>query len=287
MLLTKTKNEKLKTNYHSHTNFCDGKNTAEEMALSAIEKHFDVLGLSSHSTYPCVSGDYVSMSDFDGYVNEVRRVAELFKDKIEILCGFEADYISDVCEPDRNVYKKFSPDYLIGSVHYIATEKGYMAVDDTAEKVQSDIAEFFGGDARKAVCVYFDTEREMIRHGGFDILGHCDLVRKRNGVLKLFDENDSWYRSEIRALADEIAHAGIIAEINTGAIYRRAMNDVYPSAELLSLLRERSVPVMINSDAHDCASLDYALDRAETAAIRSGYTETAVITHSKITMQKL
>ena len=36
----------IKTNYHTHTSFCDGKSTAEQMILSAIDKKFDILGFS-------------------------------------------------------------------------------------------------------------------------------------------------------------------------------------------------------------------------------------------------
>ena len=42
----------IKTNYHTHTTYCDGVNTAEEMIQSAIEKRFSILGFSSHSIYP-------------------------------------------------------------------------------------------------------------------------------------------------------------------------------------------------------------------------------------------
>ena len=39
-------------NLHTHSIFCDGKNTLEELIQSAIKKGFSVLGFSSHSIYP-------------------------------------------------------------------------------------------------------------------------------------------------------------------------------------------------------------------------------------------
>ena len=36
----------MKINLHSHTTFCDGKNSAEEMVVSAIDHGFDVFGFS-------------------------------------------------------------------------------------------------------------------------------------------------------------------------------------------------------------------------------------------------
>ena len=39
-------------NYHTHTTFCDGQNTAEEVVLSAIDKGFSSIGFSGHGTTP-------------------------------------------------------------------------------------------------------------------------------------------------------------------------------------------------------------------------------------------
>ena len=38
-----------KRNYHTHTDFCDGQNTPEEMAEAAAKKGFTALGFSGHS----------------------------------------------------------------------------------------------------------------------------------------------------------------------------------------------------------------------------------------------
>lgn len=268
----------IKTNYHMHTNFCDGTQSAEEMVLAAIEKGFSIIGFSSHSMYPFASTWHIAPREHKAYVAEIRRFAKIYADKIEILCGFEADFFPRVTVPDSKNYEEFSPDFLLGSVHYISTEKGSFGVDDTVENVKRGVQEIFGGDARAAVCEYFSLERQMLREGNFAILGHCDLFRKRNGVLKLFNENETWYREEIKATAKEIARAGVIAEINTGAIARGAMDDVYPSSEMLSLLHENGVPITINSDAHRGEDLDCAFDRARAAAKKAGYSEVMYLT---------
>ena len=81
---------------------------------------------------------------------------------------------------------------------------------------------------------------------------------------------------------------GVIAEINTGAIARGTMDDVYPSAEFLSLLKERGVPVTISSDSHAPESLDTAFDRAIEAARKAGYTELAYLeSKDSIKFQKI
>ena len=113
----------------------------------------------------------------------------------------------------------------------------------------------------------------MLAKGNFDIIAHPDLVRIRNGALNFFSEEDSWYKEEIKATAKAIAKAGVIAEINTGAIARGNMDDTYPSQQFLELMYDNGVPVCINSDAHTTNGLDAAFDRAVEKARRAGYKE--------------
>ena len=51
----------MKTNYHMHTVWCDGRNTVEEMIRAAIDRGFDEIGFSSHARLPdVVEGERVS-----------------------------------------------------------------------------------------------------------------------------------------------------------------------------------------------------------------------------------
>ncbi|MBO4759238.1 MAG: histidinol-phosphatase [Spirochaetaceae bacterium] len=278
-------------NLHTHTKFCDGKNTAEEMVLAAIEKGFDVLGFSAHSLHPLDPMFYSAVdeiwsmhkADFGSYVNEINRLKEKYSSKIKILLGFEADYFKaekiGLAMPCKKAYEEFKPDFLIGSVHFINKPDGFYTVDHTAENVEQNLIKLYTNpktgkiDGKTAVCDYFQAEREMLAGGDFDIWGHPDLIRKRNGVLKFFDESESWYKEQLVETAKAAAKAGVIAEINTGAIFRKAMDDVYPSAAFLEILHEHKVPVCINSDAHSPDALDCAYDRARAAAKKAGYKE--------------
>lgn len=279
----------LKTNYHCHTTFCDGSNTVEEMVCAAVEKNFDILGISSHSAYPFAEKCHISPHEHKKYIQTVKNATEKYKDKITVLCGFEADYIKGISKPSLTEdYAELKPDYLIGSVHYVVINDKIFAVDDSAENLAVSIRDSCGGKAEIAVKEYFALEREMLSKGGFTILGHADLIRKNNGKLCMFNEKDEWYRNEIKTLADCIKRAGVIAEINTGAISRGTMDDIYPSEELLHLLHERNIPITVNSDAHSCSALDCAFERAFFKAKKAGYSELAYLdSGSNIKFQKL
>lgn len=279
----------LKTNYHTHTEYCDGKGSVEEITETAIEKGFDFLGFSSHSAWPFASDWHIAPREIKKYISDVKKTAEKYRDKIKILCGFEADYIPKITKPSlKNDYSSFNPDFLIGSVHYLVTENGNFTVDDKTENVKAGIDICFNGDGKKCVQEYFKAQREMLSAGDFTIWGHPDLVRKRNGILRFFDEKSDWYINELRETAKIAAKNGAIAEINTGAISRGAMDDVYPSSDFLSILHEHGVPITLSSDSHQKEHLDFAFERALDAGIRAGYTEIAYIDEErKIRFQKI
>lgn len=280
-------NSKLKTNYHTHTSFCDGKSTAEEMVKAAIQKKFDILGFSSHSMYPFGETWHIAPRDHAPYVKEIARLKKAYKNKIEILTGFEADFIPSLCMPSHERFEEFNPDYLIGSVHFIRNEKGFVTVDEAASGVKAGIDKLFNGNGKKFTQEYFYLEREMLKHGDFEILGHCDLIRLRNQEIHFFNEEESWYKSELNALVKAIKKSGVIVELNTGAIARKLMDDIYPSSPLLELLHDANVPITINSDAHKTTTLDAAFDIAQKKAREAGYTECALIKKGRIEMQPL
>lgn len=269
----------LKVNFHTHSTFCDGKNTPEENVISAIKKGFKILGFSSHSTWPFPFGDSIKKDEFEKYIQEINSLKQKYADQIEIFCGFEADYIPPFCKPDFDAYKKFSPDFLIGSVHYLyngenSPEKT-MPVDWSAEKLFEGIKNIYAGDTKKMICRYFESERKMLSECNFSIIGHADLVRKFNQKNPFFNENESWYKNELKETAKSISRAGVICEINTGAISRGFLTLPYPSEYFFTLLHEQNVPIMLSSDSHAAETLDCAFEQAVALAKKIGYTELA------------
>ena len=72
-------------NFHTHTQFCDGKSTAEEMVLSALNKGFSVLGFSGHG-YTHFDHTYC-MKDTEAYKQEILRLRKKYEKDIEIYLG--------------------------------------------------------------------------------------------------------------------------------------------------------------------------------------------------------
>ena len=256
----------MKTNYHTHTNWCDGRDSMERMALAAVEKGFSELGFSSHAMLPGSFLDWaLTPEKAPRYAAEVRSLAAKLATRIRILCGVEADYLPGEAEPSRSSYAAIAPDYIIGSVHFVRAPDGAVAcVDASPLELADGIAAHFGGSAQAFVQAYFAAVRESLGFD-FDVVAHPDLVRKFNAKHPYFDERADWYREELERTADAVAASGKAVEVNTGAISRGWLDDAYPSAEFRAILRSRGVRFVLSSDAHSAAALDCAFDRFAAA----------------------
>lgn len=243
------------TNFHTHTTFCDGKNTAEEMVVAAIEKGFTALGFSSHSDM---------IVDFAAYTDEIARLKAKYADKIRIFCGLELELAKP--RPDYLPTDSHYPlSYLIGSHHFISAPDGaFFAIDNTAEELLCGIRDHFGNSPEAFVRAYYAALRSTLGMK-FDIVGHPDLIRKFNRRIPWLDESAAWYREELALTAEAIAASAKLVEVNTGAISRGWLDDAYPSAEFRELLRERGVRFILSSDAHSTEGLDCAFDRYASA----------------------
>lgn len=266
--------------YHVHTTWCDGHDSPEAMVRAAIEQKMTDIGFSAHAMWPFASEWHLSPASYGDYAAEIRSLKEKYVAEIRISRGFEADYLEGASAPDRATYSPFSPDYLIGSVHYVPAPSVFgkkskkvepWCVDAPAAEVARGLERAFGGDAKKAVSAYWGRVREMIGGADFDIIGHIDIPRKRNGELRFFSETESWYRREIKNTVKAAARSGKIMEINTGAIARGIRDMIYPSLEFLNLAFEAGVPITINSDSHATDSLLCAYDQARRLALDAGY----------------
>ena len=253
----------IKANYHTHSTWCDGKDSPRKVIQAAIAKGFETIGFSSHAMLPQDDVDWVLTSGkAPRYANEIRTLAAEYKDRIRVLCGVEADYVPGGAQPSQTAYGVIVPDYIIGSIHFIkATDGAVFAIDDKPDVLADGIRNHFGGSSQMFVETYYATLRDMVANFDFDIVGHPDLVRKFNVKHPYFDERSDWYRAELVKTADAIAASGKLVEVNTGAIARGWLNDAYPSLAFRDLLRARGVKFVLSSDAHTADGIDCAFDR--------------------------
>jgi len=271
------KPQPLFSSMHTHTLFCDGKDDIETMCRAAYEKKLYAIGFSAHAPIFKQTGLdsdwHLKEERLDEYVSQVLAAKSRWQGKLEVFLGLELDYIKGLrCAQDSDI-KALNLDYIIGSVHYIFPENGAQpfTVDGPPEEFEKGLKEGFNGDAHALMQSYYDAVAEMITIGGFEILGHADIIKKNCQDKNYWTtESESSRQSEIaRAAAD----ADITVEVNTGGLNRKKINDVYPSLSFLQLLHECKVPVMITADAHCAAHVDGYYDTALQTLICAGFKE--------------
>jgi histidinol-phosphatase (PHP family) len=250
------------TNLHTHTAYCDGKYSAEDMILAAINSKFQSIGISTHGPTSFVSDWNIQAGRVENYMEEIANLKEKYKNQIDVFLGMELDYIPGIGfdEMSRSLIERL--DYYIGSVHYLGYFKnGIMwTVDYNLEELTQGINESFGGNARLAVESYYDVISEMAISYQPPIIGHLDLFKKNNKNNVLFDEKEEWYVKAVEKCLKAIKNTSCSIEINTGGIARGYTKEQYPSTFILKMIKDMGIPVVINSDAHTVEGIDCKFD---------------------------
>lgn len=239
-------------NYHTHTTYCDGKNTAQEMVQKAIELGLCELGFSGHSyTYfdlePCMSPEGTEL-----YKKEINGLKQKYKGKIKILLGIEYDYYSD--EPTDDY------DYVLGSVHYIFKNGEYLCVDYSRQTQIDTVNKYYNGDFYSYIEDYYKTVADIYNKTKCDIVGHFDLITKYNVDGSLFDVNHPRYIAAWKAAADAIIKTPAVVEINTGGIARGHIKTPYPSKQIIDYFKANDKRMIFSSDCHNKEFLLYGYD---------------------------
>ena len=145
------------SNYHTHSLYCDGRDSLEDLVQEAIRLGCPELGFSGHSHVP-FEDCCMSREGTESYIREVRELKERYQGQIRILLGIEQDYYGDL---PTNPY-----DYVIGSVHYIDCSEeggGIQVIDESRETWLHIVDSCFGGDVYAMIERYFETEACVVK----------------------------------------------------------------------------------------------------------------------------
>lgn len=281
-------------NYHSHTQFCDGHASMEEMAAAAFDAGMQIWGFSPHSPICVESPCNMSTEDFPAYYAEATRLKEMYEGKMQILTGMEIDFLSKDFGPHIDFFQKLPLNYSIGSVHFVPTQDGIpVDCDGSFGRFSKNLSTCFRNDLRYVVEKFFEQELILIELGGFDILGHFDKIAANASLASPGIEEEGWYR----ALVDDvIRHAhwkGYHIEINTKSFADK--NRFFPAEWIwpsmlttlsekgespLTIKEENTIPtsegvpflnnskILINSDAHYPDKVDASRDEAFTRLLQ-------------------
>jgi histidinol-phosphatase (PHP family) len=274
----------VRANYHTHCDFCDGRVTAAEMAAAAAAKGYRVLGFSSHSPLPFPNEGNMEASRLGEYCAEIRRLGREWKDRgLEVLLGLEIEWVEGLSSPRDRLFREAGLDYSIGSLHFVDLPgPGRFAVDLGLEEFGRSASAFAGDDFGRSVYRdYYERLGALVEGGGFDILGHFDLVKKNNGEGRWFDESSRGYLGAALGAASLLRGKDIVVEINVGGMSRGKVKTPYPSLPILRELRALRVRITFSADAHAPEHLGVNLDSARELARAAGYDSIAVLSEGR------
>lgn len=261
-----------KQNLHTHTTYCDGVDSPQEMVEAAIKKGFDSIGFSGHS-YMCYNPEQsMSIEGTEKYKNEICKLKEEYKGKIKIFCGLEFDMYSKV---DLTGY-----DYLIGAVHYFSVGDEVIGFDRSQEAVKDIINKYFNGNGMNYARAYYDTLARLPEYGKFDIIGHFDLITKHRDNIQFFDEDSDEYKRLVIQAAEKLVGKIPYFEVNTGAIARGYRKTPYPALFIIKELKRLGFKAVISSDCHNKNMLDCSFDVAADLLKEAGYKERYILTET-------
>lgn len=245
----------IRIDLHNHTTRCNhAEGTVDEYVQRAIELGIDIYGFSEHAPMDFDPKYRLAIEEIQAYTSDILRAKETYKNDIQILLGYEVDWLQGHMRED---ILAADVDYLIGSVHFI-------------DKWSFDNPEFIGGwkdkDIDEIWKAYFEATEAMAKSGKFDIVGHLDLIK----VFKFMPKQD------VRVLAKNVLQAikksNMVMEVNTAGL-RKPVEEIYPSRALLEEAYALDIPITFSSDAHAIEHIGAGYDSATALAKDVGYTQ--------------
>lgn len=234
------------TNFHTHTKYCDGKNSPREIIELAIELGYRAIGFSAHAYTPY--DDRYCLKDFTAYKSEINALKREFQGKIEIYLGLEEDSYAKVNRDEL--------DYIIGSSHYFKVNDKYYPIDSSKECFLKCL-ELFNGNAIKMAETYYESFVEYILERKPDIIGHFDLITKYDEIMPSIFLEDKNYLELSNNYVKRALKSNSIFEVNVGAIIRNYRTKPYPYENLLYTIYKEGGKIILSLDCHSVDALKF------------------------------
>lgn len=218
-------------NYHTHTTRCKhARGSERDYIEAAIAAGMKILGFADHVPCPFtdgfVSGIRMDMKDAADYVTKIRKLQEEYADRIQILVGFEAEYMPQYFDEQIAHFDELGIDYMIMGQHFLASEQQgpYTGARTESEEFLTE---------------YVDRVIAGMKTGRFVYLAHPDLVNYRG--------DSAIYEREIRRMCEALKELHIPLEINLLGLLEHKH---YPREEFWEIAGSVGNDVILGIDAH-------------------------------------
>lgn len=250
--------------FHTHSRYCDGEGSIEEVVEAAIDAGLADVGISSHAPLPFATDWNMPLSLLGDYAVEVRRLRHKYRDRIAVWLGAELDYIpgDEVGDFQRDNILSVPFDYFVGSVHFLGSDWPPRSFDGTRAVFEQILHEEYGGDIRLMVEDYYSRVCMLPGLSRVKIVGHLDVIKRWNAESSFFTEKEPWYTDCVESTLEVMARSDVVVELNTAG-WLKGLGAPYPSPWILERCRDLHIPVTVSADAHTPQNVVWGFQRAE------------------------
>lgn len=248
--------------FHNHSDMSDGAAPIELMCRSAKAAGLREFGMSDHWVIP--PDDTIDASSWrmkperlDEYIEKLLALKkELDAEDFTLRLGLEVDFFFENHIEVVNKLSSYPLDYLIGSVHYSGTFPVDHSITEWLPLSQEEIG---------VICEEYWKKLEGAASCGlYTFIGHLDLPKKFGMV-----DNSKYLTHGIKVL-DAVQKSKGAIELNTAGWFKECAEQ-YPSAALLKECCARSIPVVINADAHHQEHVRRSFEEGAEVLARAGF----------------
>lgn len=244
-------------NLHTHTNYCDGLADPVDYIQTAIQYGWKYIGFSAHAPLPIPSEWAMKEDDLKNYIREITQLKRLYTGKINVLLGWELDFLHSKGLYALELEELKQADYFVCSIHYlpILMTNGkvieYVEIDGTLEEFNR-IYNYYNKNLKEVLDLYLLSLSNMleIEFPQKRIIGHIDKIVINAEKYPEFKLLKMYFYESLLKILNEHPVESYIIEINTRGIYNKNRPNPYPSFDFLEKVNNQNFQFMINSDAH-------------------------------------
>lgn len=250
----------MKADFHMHTRFSsDSEAEPEAMVKAAIALGLETICFTDHQDQDYPGGENEFQIDIEEYFEEMRRLREKYKDRLDIRIGVEMGLQPHLGQYTHEFVSRYPFDFVIGSVHTIDKKDPYygeMFKNRTDEEAYSQTFE--------------ETLKDIQNTTDFDVLGHLDYV-VRYGRHQARDYSYVRYADRIDRILRALIENGKGLEVNTAGL-KYGLGFAHPHPEVLKQYKKLGGEILtIGADGHKPEHIAYGYDKINTLLTECGF----------------
>ncbi len=255
--------------------FCNhAQDTLEDIVKKYIHVGYSWVGITEH--IPAANDSFLYPDEkeaglsakilairFEKYIKECRRLQAKYADQITLFCAMEIETYSGYESFIALLIKKYNPDYIVGSIHFVDD----MGFDYSRANYEETVKAVGGLD--NMYCKYFDQQYDMLKQLKPAVVGHFDLIRIFDDDYKNRVEKQKIKKRIIRNL-ELIKELDLIMDFNIRALSKGA-DEPYITNSILRLACEMGISVVPGDDSHSISDVHQNMEQAISLLQKAGY----------------